>query len=89
MSQSHEQSRDTVWPCREPSQPLGPTIAKMAPCGSRPWAIQLTAGDLHRAMDDLAAGVLHPCHSGLDGIVSSLEPRDCVSWEVATAAKTP
>src|ERR1700730_11038225 len=27
-----------------------------------------TAGDLHGAMDDLAAGVLHPCHSGLDGI---------------------
>jgi hypothetical protein len=26
------------------SQPLGPTIAKMAPCGSRPWAIQLPPG---------------------------------------------
>src|ERR1700730_11773754 len=34
-------TRDKVWPCREPSQPLGPTIAKMAPCRSRPWAIQL------------------------------------------------
>jgi NAD(P)-dependent dehydrogenase (short-subunit alcohol dehydrogenase family) len=37
-------TRDKVWPCREPSQPLGPTIAKMAPCGSRPWAIQLPPG---------------------------------------------
>jgi len=37
-------TRDKVWPCREPSHPLGPTIAKMAPCGSRPWAIQLPPG---------------------------------------------
>jgi hypothetical protein len=26
------------------------------------------AGNLHGAVDDLAAGVLHPCHCGLDGV---------------------
>ena len=41
---THEQSHDTVWPCRNAGQPLGPTIAKMAPCGSRQWAIQLPPG---------------------------------------------
>jgi hypothetical protein len=40
-----------------------------------------TAGDLHGAMDNLAAGVLHPCHSGLDGIdieIIKPERRRCL-----------
>src|SRR3984893_1213240 len=40
-----------------------------------------TAGDLHGAMDDLAAGVLNPCHSGFDGIdieIIKPERRRCL-----------
>ena len=36
-------------------QPFGPTIAKMAPCGSRQWAIQLPPGALMAASQPLIA----------------------------------
>src|SRR2546421_157220 len=74
-------TRDTVWPLPRAYSTFGSNHREDGALRVEAMGDPATAGDLHGAMDDLAAGVLHPCHSALDGIdieIIKPERRRCL-----------
>ena len=65
---THEQSHDTVWLCRNGRSAFGTDHREDGALRVETMGDPAAARNLHGPVDDLATGILHPCHRRLDRI---------------------